>query len=115
MNSQLMATPSPRSSKTDLCEVVQLLRDGVLLRVCVQPKARNERIVGLHGDRLKVAVMEPPDKGKANQAVVDLIARVIGTATSSICLIRGQTSRQKDLLIVGSSIETVIACLSSQL
>ncbi len=110
-----MTTPSPDSSKPDLNEVVQQQRDGVLLRVYVQPKARKEQIVGLHGDRLKVAVTEPPDKGKANEAVVHLIAASVGTAPSNVSLIRGQTSRQKDLLIIGPSIEVVVDRLSNQL
>ncbi|MFN9719222.1 MAG: DUF167 domain-containing protein [Planctomycetota bacterium] len=100
------------SAKPDFRDAVQQQRDGVLLRVYVQPKARNERIVGLHGDRLKVAVMEPPDQGKANDAVVDLLARAIGLAASGIRLIRGQTTRQKDLLIVDSTIETIVARLN---
>jgi len=108
MNSGFMAD----SAKPDFRDAVQQQRDGVLLRVYVQPKARNERIVGLHGDRLKVAVMEPPDQGKANDAVVDLLARAIGLAASGIRLIRGQTTRQKDLLIVDSTIETIVARLN---
>lgn len=110
-----MTTPSSDSSKPDLNDVVQQQQDGVLLRVYVQPKARKEQFVGLHGDRLKVAVTEPPDKGKANEAVVQLIAESVGTAPSNVSLVRGQTSRQKDLLILGPSIEVIITRLSNQL
>lgn len=101
--------------QNDLQQVIQQTSDGVILRVYVQPKARKEQIVGLHGDRLKVAVTEPPDKGKANEAVVQLIATTVRTAASNVDLIRGQTSRQKDLLIRGMNLAAVSAALDKLL
>ena len=105
-----MATNSD-GDHNQLQQVTQQTSDGVILRVYVQPKARKEQIVGLHGDRLKVAVTEPPDKGKANEAVVQLVATTLRTAASNVELIRGQTSRQKDLIIRGMNLATVSAAL----
>ena len=89
----------------------QASSSGVILRVYVQPKARRAQIIGLHADRLKLAVTEPPDKGKANEAVVQLVATTLRTAASNVELIRGQTSRQKDLIIRGMNLATVSAAL----
>jgi len=84
---------------SDLSSAVLQTADGAVIRVHVQPKSRREQIVGMHGDRIKLAVTEPPDKGKANDAVLRLIAATLNVATSSVELLRGSTSRQKDLLV----------------
>ena len=84
---------------SDLSSAVLQTADGAVIRVHVQPKSRREQILGMHGDRIKLAVTEPPDKGKANDAVLRLIAAALNVATSRVELLRGTTSRQKDLLI----------------
>ena len=84
---------------SDLSSAVVQTADGVVIRVHVQPKARREQIIGMHGGRIKLAVTEPPDKGKANEAVVRLIAAKLNLSASRVELLRGDTSRQKDLLV----------------
>lgn len=83
----------------DLGSAVAQTPDGVVIRVHVQPKARREQIIGMHGGRIKLAVTEPPDKGKANEAVVRLVAATLNLPASRVELLRGDTSRQKDLLV----------------
>jgi uncharacterized protein (TIGR00251 family) len=78
--------------------------EGVLLRLYVQPKSRRVGAAGLHQDRLKVCVAEPPDKGKANEAVIRLVSKLFAVPRTSVRLIRGETSRQKDLLLVDSQL-----------
>ncbi len=84
---------------SDLSSAVVQSADGVVIRVHVQPKARREQIIGMHGGRIKLAVTEPPDKGKANEAVVRLVAAALNLSASRVELLRGDTSRQKDLLV----------------
>ena len=86
-------------SATNLIDAVVQMTEGVLIRVHVQPKARREQLIGMHGDRIKLAVTAPPDKGKANAAVARMIAEALNLPPSSIQLLRGETSRQKDLLV----------------
>ena len=83
----------------DLSSAVVQSADGVVIRVHVQPKARREQIIGMHGGRIKLAVTELPDKGKANEAVVRLVAAALKLSASRVELLRGDTSRQKDLLV----------------
>lgn len=97
-----------------LRNTIQITSTGILVRVFVQPKARREQVVGLHGDRLKLAVTAPPDKGKANAAVIRLLAEMLQVAPSKVELLRGDTSRQKDLLVAGLSQEDVLERLASQ-
>jgi len=93
----------------------QASSSGVILRVYVQPKARRAQIIGLHADRLKLAVTEPPDKGKANAAVVELIAETFKVAPSRVSLVRGDTSRQKDIAIHGVALNDAITLLRNLL
>jgi len=75
--------------------------NGVLLPVQAQPKSRKNRLVGIHNGRLKVAVTQAPEKGKANDALVKLLASALGLRRSQIELVSGATSSQKIFLITG--------------
>jgi uncharacterized protein YggU (UPF0235/DUF167 family) len=55
----------------------------------------------MHGDRLKVAVAEPAETGKANQATVAAIARMLGVSTGSVSLVAGRISRRKRVHVQG--------------
>ena len=81
--------------------------DGVALRVKVVPGASRTRVAGMLGDRLKVAVAAPPEKGKANDAVCDLIAQTLGIAKAQVNVISGQTRPLKTLSVIGLSLEQV--------
>jgi uncharacterized protein (TIGR00251 family) len=82
---------------TDLTAELDLREaDGsVLLPVQAQPKAGRNAIVGVHGGRLKVAVTEAPEKGKANAAFIKLLAKSLGVSKSRVTLTAGETSSQK--------------------
>ncbi|MCC6572919.1 MAG: DUF167 domain-containing protein [Planctomycetes bacterium] len=70
-----------------------------VLRLRVAPKARRDAITGVHGGALKVAVTEPPDKGKANEAVLRLIAKTLHLPPACIEVLAGHTSRDKQVSI----------------
>jgi uncharacterized protein len=74
---------------------------GALLRLRVSPGARRDEVVGFHGDALKVAVRAPPDRGRANDAVLDLLATHLGVPRTRISLERGAASRDKTVRIAG--------------
>jgi uncharacterized protein (TIGR00251 family) len=81
--------------------------DGVILRLYVQPGSRRASVIGLHDDRLKVAVTAPPDRGRANAAVVRLIADVFQLARTDVQILRGDVSRQKDLFLARRCVDDV--------
>lgn len=91
---------------SDCDTVVRAGRDVVILQVLVQPKARRNQVVGVHAGRLKVAVTAPPDRGAANEAVMRLIAEELGVPRTTIRLIRGATSRRKDLELQDLDVDT---------
>ena len=72
---------------------------GTRLRLRVKPGARRAEIVGVHGGALKVAVNAPPERGKANGAVVDLMARALGVPIDSVTIVGGAASRDKLILV----------------
>jgi len=86
------------------------VEDGLLLFCRVNPGASQNRIAGLITDDagqtyIKVLVSVPPEKGKANQALIKLISKSLGLPKSSIEVISGHTSRIKTLKITGAGRE----------
>ena len=71
------------------------------LRVVVHPGAGRSSVVGQHGDALKVKVAAPPVDGRANQAVIELVAEVLGVPEAKVSMVSGQASRSKRLRIEG--------------
>ncbi len=71
------------------------------LRVRVQPKATRSEIAGWYGDALKVRTTAPAVAGKANRAVAEMLARVLGIPRTTVSIARGHGSRDKLMEIVG--------------
>ena len=72
---------------------------GTILPVRAQPGARKNEIRGEQGGMLKVSVTQPPEKGKANKALIALLSKSLSLRRSQLELIAGETSRQKQLLV----------------
>ncbi len=73
--------------------------------VHAQPGARRTAIVGVHGDALKIAVSARPVDGKANEAIVKLVAELFAVPARAVTVIGGQTARRKTLQVDGPSLE----------
>ncbi len=85
---------------------------GILLHVHLQPNAKNNRMIGLHGKRLKIAIQAPAIDGKANEALIKFMAEQLKISKNQIQIKSGDKSRQKTLVILGLSYEEVIARVS---
>ena len=66
------------------------------------------------GGRLKLAVTAAPEKGKANKAVIELLADTLHINESSIHIISGESSRDKRLMIEGLTPEDIKSLLNPQ-
>jgi uncharacterized protein len=75
--------------------------DGAILPVRAHPGARRNEIRDVQDGMLKVSVTQAPEKGKANKAVIELLAKKLGLKKSQIELIAGETSHQKRFLVRG--------------
>ena len=67
----------------------------------VQPNASGSEVAGWHGDVLRVRVSEPPAGGKANAAVVELLANCLGVHKRDVHIVRGRGSRDKVVQVAG--------------
>ncbi|MDP2691857.1 MAG: DUF167 domain-containing protein [bacterium] len=78
-----------------------LAQEGmVYLNVKVIPKAQKTELagvlIGAEGEEvLKIKVVAVPEKGKANKALCDYLAKVFGVSKSQVSVVRGQTSQRK--------------------
>ena len=71
---------------------------GQQITVRVTPKSSSNRIV-VQGDDIRVYVTAVPENGKANDAVIKLLAKASGVPKSRLSIIRGATSRDKVIQI----------------
>jgi uncharacterized protein YggU (UPF0235/DUF167 family) len=81
--------------------------NGVLLPVQGQPGSRRNAIVGEHAGRLKVAVTQVAEKGKATEAIRELIANSLGIASGRVSVVQGDAQPRKLLKLEGISAEEV--------
>jgi uncharacterized protein (TIGR00251 family) len=72
------------------------------IQLKVVPKSSRDRVVGWVGDRLKVQVTAAPERGKANAAVVDVLAGALGVPRSRVRIVAGETSPLKTVEIDGT-------------
>src|SRR4051794_13778279 len=86
--------------------------EGVLLPVRAQPNARRAGVVGEQNGALKVAVTAPPEDGRANAALAEVLREALGLKRSQLELTSGQTSRDKRFLIRSVSREELTARLA---
>lgn len=85
--------------------------DGVELLVKVVPGASRSAILGRWNDALRVAVAAPPERGKANRAVTELLSGALGAARGNVEVIAGHTSALKRVLVRGVALDDVRARL----
>lgn len=77
-------------------------RDGKLhIRLRVSPKAKRDRVNGIHAGAIKLQVKDPPEKGRANEGVVRLLAKTLQISAREIELVSGHTSQDKRVAISG--------------
>ena len=89
--------------------------EGCVLAVRAQPGARKNAVVGEHGGALKVSVTAPPDDGRANEAMTHLLREWLGLKRSQVELVGGVSSRNKQFLITGVTMEELTALLTQRL
>jgi len=83
------------------------------ITVRVQPRASTNMVVDYQGDILRVRITQPPEHGKANEALVDLLSDKLKLPKSSITILRGHAYRDKVVNVRGLSLEEIHHFLSS--
>ncbi len=100
-----MAQPSLGVPAQPLPGYLRAVAGGVEIAVKVVPGASRDRIVGPLGDDLKIQVAAPPEKGRANAAVVRLLAEALGVSENKVSVVAGPTSPRKTVRVEGVSAE----------
>jgi uncharacterized protein (TIGR00251 family) len=92
--------------------VLRLHEDGsVELDLHAKPKSSRDAIGDIHGDRLEIRVKAPPIDGKANAAIVKLLAKTLGLRRADITFVTGHTGKRKTVRIEGRTPTEIEAAL----
>ena len=86
---------------------------GVEIFLYVQPRASRNRVVGLQGEDLKVALTAPPVDGAANKACCAFLAKLCSLPKGRVKLVSGEASRHKRWLLEGADLQDISAHLNT--
>jgi uncharacterized protein (TIGR00251 family) len=86
---------------SEITDVFDIVAGTVVLRVRAQAGAGRSAVVGRYGNAVKIRVAAPPVGGRANAALVDLLAKELGLQRSAIELVRGDKSADKRFRLGG--------------
>ena len=75
--------------------------DGCTFAVKVVPGSSRDRVVGVLGNALKIAVSSPPEKGAANKALIKLLANTLDLRPNQFRILSGHSQPRKRILVVG--------------
>jgi len=78
--------------------------DGVAIHVHAQPGAKRTEVAGLYGDCVKVRLASPPVDGKANECLIEFLARRLGVKRSQVTIVRGMSSRRKHVFVAAAGL-----------
>lgn len=93
---------------------VQAHAEGATLAVRAQPGARKNAVLSEQAGALKVAVTAPPEDGKANAAIVEVLKDWLGVRRSQVELLSGATHRNKVFLVRGVTVEQLAALVNRE-
>lgn len=91
-----------------MTDLVRPHQAGAVLAVRAVPGASAAKVMGLRGDELRVRVCSPPVDGRANEEVIEVLARAIGVRSRDVVLLAGHSSRSKQLLVALSPTELLV-------
>jgi uncharacterized protein (TIGR00251 family) len=81
--------------------------NGIVITVKVVPGSSRSEIVGRHGTMLKIKVAAPPEKGKANKALLEFLAKQLNLKKTDLEITSGHTASVKQVFIAGATVEAV--------
>jgi uncharacterized protein (TIGR00251 family) len=87
---------------------IQDIEGGVVFTAKVVPGSKKTAVCGLFGEMVKFKVAAPPEKGKANQCLLEFLAKKLGVKKNAISIISGQTNPIKQIQILGVSGDNLI-------
>ncbi len=93
---------------------IQDTANGATFAVKIHPRAKRNAVAGAVGDALKISLTAPPVEGRANEACVEFLAKLLKVPRSSITIAAGEASRNKVIRVAGLSAAEVRARLERE-
>jgi len=81
---------------------------GVVFTAKIVPGSSRTTVAGVLQDMVKIRVAAPPEKGKANQCLVEYLASLLGVKKSQIDILAGQTNPVKQVRVTGVSADSLV-------
>lgn len=88
-------------------------KNAVLLPVKIVPGASRTRYLGPWQGHARIAVAAPPERGKANKAVIAYLADLMGVRKRDVSIVAGQTAPTKRVRIERTTVEAALAALQA--
>ena len=80
-------------------QFLQETPQGIVIKIYIQPRSSRNRVIGPHGDALKIAIQAPPVDDAANRMCIEFLSKCLNLSRSAIEIISGHTSRMKRVLL----------------
>ncbi len=87
---------------------VEDIDGGIVFTVKVVPGSSRTVLCGLLDEMIKVKVSAAPEKGKANQCLLDFLSKQLGVKKNAVSIISGKTSAIKSVQVLGISVEQLL-------
>ena len=71
------------------------------IQVQIQPRSSKDQIIGIHDGRLKIKITAPPVDGKANESLIEFLAKTFKISKSKVEILKGHTSKLKTIKLLG--------------
>lgn len=81
--------------------------EGVKISLFVQPNAPKSEIIGPYNNALKIKIHAPPVDGKANTEIQNFLSKVLDISKSKIEILKGDKSKIKTVLIIGTTVTEI--------
>jgi hypothetical protein len=86
---------------------IENIEGGVVFTAKIVPGSSRMAVCGLLGEMVKIKVAAPPEKGKANQDLIEFLAKQLGVKKNAISIISGQTNPIKQVQVLNVSINSL--------
>ncbi len=74
---------------------------GVRLAVQITPNAKKTEVIGVQDDALKIKLQAQPIEGKANEALINYLAKALSVPRSAVTITHGHTNKRKLVEVAG--------------
>lgn len=86
--------------------VLKIVDDGIILRLRISPNASKNQFI-FADDMIKLKITAQPIENKANKAVIEYLSKLFKVPKTKITILKGDTSKEKTLLIKTTDIEKI--------